>query len=56
MNKRTRKKKGKQLERFLMNVAEAADAALREYQRERDAENRLYAMEYVRRMGLFPEQ
>ena len=35
MRKRSAEEKQKQLERFLMNVAEAADAALWEYWRER---------------------
>ena len=36
MRKRSAEEKQKQLERFLMNVAEAADAALWEYWREKD--------------------
>lgn len=35
MRKRSAEEKQKQLERFLMNVAEAADAALWEYWREK---------------------
>ena len=38
MRKRSAEEKQKQLERFLMNVAEAADAALWEYWREKEAE------------------
>ena len=49
MKKRNAEEKEKQLERFLMNVAETAENALREYWQERDAENRLYATEYVTR-------
>jgi hypothetical protein len=37
MRKRSAEEKQKQLERFLMNVAEAADAALWEYWREKEA-------------------
>ena len=48
--------KQKQLERFLMNVAEAADAALWEYWREKEAEHRRFATEYVTRRGLIPQQ
>ena len=40
MRKRSAEEKQKQLERFLMNVAEAADAALWEYWREKEAEYR----------------
>ena len=40
MRKRSAEEKQKQLERFLMNVAEAADAALWEYWREKEAEHR----------------
>ena len=36
MRKRSAEEKQKQLERFLMNVAEAADAALWEYWRKRN--------------------
>ena len=36
MRKRSAEEKQKQLERFLMNVAEAADAALWEYWREKE--------------------
>ena len=39
MRKRSAEEKQKQLERFLMNVAEAADAALWEYWREKEAEH-----------------
>ena len=37
MRKRSAEEKQKQLERFLMNVAEAADAALWEYWRGKEA-------------------
>ena len=47
MRKRSAEEKQKQLERFLMNVAEAADAALWEYWREKEAEHRRFATEYV---------
>ena len=40
MRKRSAEEKQKQLERFLMNVAEAADAALWEYWREKERGNR----------------
>ena len=43
MRKRSAEEKQKQLERFLMNVAEAADAALWEYWREKEAEHRRFA-------------
>ena len=49
MRKRSAEEKQKQLERFLMNVAEAADAALWEYWREKEAEHRRFATEYVTR-------
>lgn len=51
MRKRSAEEKQKQLERFLMNVAEAADAALWEYWREKEAEHRRFATEYVTRRG-----
>ena len=54
MRKRSAEEKQKQLERFLMNVAEAADAALWEYWREKEAEHRRFATEYVTRRGLIP--
>ena len=56
MRKHSAEEKEKQLERFLMGVAEAADAALREYWQDREAEHRRYAMEYVTRRGLIPQQ
>ena len=37
-----------------MNVAEAADAALWEYWREKEAEHRRFATEYVTRRGAYP--
>ncbi len=54
MSRRNAKTKENDIERFLMNVAETAENALREYWEERDAENRIYAMEYVTRRGLIP--
>ena len=54
MRKRSAEEKQKQLERFLMNVAEAADAALWEYWREKEAEHRRFATEYVPRRGAYP--
>ena len=54
MRKRSTEEKQKQLERFLMNVAEAADAALWEYWREKEAEHRRFATEYVTRRGAYP--
>lgn len=56
MKRRNAEQKQRQLEDFLMNVAETAENALREYWQERDAENRRYATEYVTRRGLFPQQ
>ena len=56
MSRRSAKAKEKEIERFLMKVAETAENALREYWEERDAENRLYATEYVTRRGLIPQQ
>jgi len=44
MRKRSAEEKQKQLERFLMNVAEAADAALWEYWREKEAEHRRFVL------------
>lgn len=52
MRKRSAEEKQKQLERFLMNVAEAADAALWEYWREKEAEHRRFATEMSRAGGL----
>ena len=54
MRKRSAEEKQKQLERFLMNVAEAADAALWEYWREKEAEHRRFATEYVTPCGSYP--
>ena len=54
MRKRSAEEKQKQLERFLMNVAEAADAALWEYWREKEAAHRRFAPEYVTRRGAYP--
>ena len=56
MNKRRGKKTEEQLERFFMEIADAADAAMREYQQERGDEHRLFIMEFVRRTGIAPEQ
>ena len=55
MSRRNTKTKENDIERFLMNVAETAENALREYWEERDAENRLYATEYVTRRCLLDE-
>ena len=55
MKRRNAEQKQKQLEDFLMNVAESAENALREYWQERDEENRRYATEYVTRRGLLPQ-
>lgn len=55
MKKRNAKQKQKQLEDFLMKVAESAENALREYWEERDEKNRRYATEYVTRRGLLPQ-
>ena len=54
MRKRSAEEKQKQLERFLMNVAEAADAALWEYWREKEAEHRRFATEnaFLRQLPL----
>ena len=46
------KTKQREIERFLMKVAETAENAMREYMQDREAENRLYATEYVTRRGL----
>ena len=56
MKKHSPEEKERQLEKFLMNVADAAEAALREYWQEKDAESRRYATEYVMRRGLIPQQ
>ena len=56
MSRRNTKTKENDIERFLLNVAETAENALREYWQERDAENRMYATEYVTRRGLIPQQ
>ena len=56
MRKHSAEEKENQLERFLMGVAEAADAALREYWREKEAKHRRFATEYVTRRGLIPQQ
>ena len=53
MSKQDTGKKDSGLERFLMNVADNAEAALREYWR--DNETRRYATEYVTRRGLLPQ-
>ena len=41
MSRRNTKTKENDIERFLLNVAETAENALREYWEERDAENRM---------------
>ena len=54
MRKRSAEEKQKQLERFLMNVAEAADAALWEYWREKEAEHQfslLFFVRFFRKLG-----
>ncbi len=64
MNKRIRKKKQKlqkQLEmKWLLDMAVAIDAGIREYWRVREEMERLYvelyAEEIARRMGLVPKQ
>ena len=56
MRKRSAEEKQKQLERFLMNVAEAADAALWEYWREKEAGHPRLSTGYVTRRGLIPPQ
>lgn len=55
MSKQDTGKKDSGLERFLMNVADNAEAALREYWQERDNETHRYATEYVTRRGLLPQ-
>ena len=56
MNKRIRKKKRKQLEKWLLDMAAAIDRGTQEYLRWWETEQRrhaqLYAEEYARRMGL----
>ena len=56
MKRRNAEQKQRQLEDFLMNVAESAENALREYWQERDGENRRYAAEYVTRRGRYPQR
>ena len=57
MRKRSAEEKQKQLERFLMNVAEAADAALWEYWREKEAEHRRFCNGVCHAAGgLLPQQ
>ncbi len=53
MRKRSAEEKQKQLERFLMNVAEAADAALWEYWRERKR-NTAVLQRSMSRAGAYP--
>lgn len=56
MNKRIRKKKRKQLEKWLLDMAAATDRGIQEYLRWRETEQhrhaQLYAEELARRMGL----
>ena len=52
MRKRSAEEKQKQLERFLMNVAEAADAALWEYWREKEADTAVLQRSMSRAGGL----
>lgn len=56
MSRRNAKTKEKEVERFLMKVAETAENTMREYWQERETENRRYAAEYVTRRGLIPQQ
>ena len=61
MNKRIRKKQEKQLEmKWLLETANAIDAAIQEYWQWREEMERryveLYAEEIARRMGLVPKQ
>lgn len=56
MTKRKKKTDSRQLERFFMELAETAEAAMREYLRERGAEQEYYATEYVRRRGFLEGQ
>lgn len=60
VNKRIRKKKQKQLERCLLDLANAIDAGIQEYWRVRETMQRryaqLYAEDFARRMGLTPKQ
>ncbi|MCM1213343.1 MAG: hypothetical protein NC548_02335 [Lachnospiraceae bacterium] len=60
MNRRIRKKKQKQLERCLLDLAAATDAGIREYLRARETMQRrhaqLYAGDFARRVGLIPKQ
>ena len=60
VNKRIRKKKQKQLEKCLLDLATAIDAGIQEYWRWRETMQRryaqLYAEEFARRMGLTPKQ
>ena len=55
MSKQDTGKKDSGLERFLMNVADNAEAALREYWQGRGNETRRHATEYVTRRGLLPQ-
>lgn len=56
MSRHNTETKERQLEKFLMNIADNAEAALWEYWQERETENRRYATEYVTRRGLIPQQ
>lgn len=56
MKRRNTENQERQVEKFLMNVADNAEATLREYWQERETENRRYATEYVTRRGLIPQQ
>ena len=47
MNKRIRKKKQKQLEKCLLDLATAIDAGIQEYWRWREAMQRRYAQLYA---------
>ena len=60
MNKRIRKKKQKQLEKCLLDLATAIDAGIQEYWRWRETMQRryaqLYAEGYARRLRAIPKQ
>ena len=64
MNRRIRKKKQKQREqrkqlemKWLLDLANAIDAGIREWQKEMERRYvELYAEEVARRMGLIPKQ
>ena len=43
-------------EHYFTKLVENAENAMREYWQEKDAENRLFALEYVTRRGFIPQQ